>query len=620
MEVYTTGKRWAGAHQIPRTSERRSPEQRHSLALAGPTKYHGRAKDARPSNGIASRWRVAAFIVLLQPCSLLAQCNQDDWYGTTTTVAPTVFALASTSPQLLISDFDTALYKISLVQSNLVSDVQFNLNGSPYQIASCWPGKVFIIEKYTQGGQLLWHKTGCFTYDGLVNGMAVDDLGNLYFGGYFTGELSYDDSTISQSPTNIWTHYTIKVDADGGVSWFRSGLRSSATGHMWTENGLLVFLAFTDSTTFNGQPFYHLDSTIPATTEYVALMVDSEGEIVWDKHLGGYGNKFIRKVSCGSGICVVQGTYMSAIAYDNLYLNNGSGRIFQLAINSNDGSGIWMKDQSNYESAVFTNCSSILEDGSLITAGHYIGSPSVFSFQGETIASGNGLTDGFVMRQNVSTGELIWLKTLGAPGYSSINGMAKTASGVVITGEYDSPSLGYEGLNLVNHSDLRDPFIILIDTMGKPACQFDNLGISTPESGNKILTTGNDVFLLLGFNDSTSFGDFQVNSSGNGDYLIWKTCLPCDTLTSIAENLTPAASLSIYPNPASQSVRVEVAGSHAQAMGITITDMLGHAVLSLPFREVGEAINISNLANGIYTIAATMQSGETLRQRLVVQH
>jgi len=35
MEVYTTGKRWAGAHQIPRTSERRSPEQRHSLALVG---------------------------------------------------------------------------------------------------------------------------------------------------------------------------------------------------------------------------------------------------------------------------------------------------------------------------------------------------------------------------------------------------------------------------------------------------------------------------------------------------------------------------------------------------------------------------------------------------------
>jgi hypothetical protein len=49
MEVYTTGKRWAGAHQITRTSERRSLERTavDSLALAGVIVKSGKMVSSR---------------------------------------------------------------------------------------------------------------------------------------------------------------------------------------------------------------------------------------------------------------------------------------------------------------------------------------------------------------------------------------------------------------------------------------------------------------------------------------------------------------------------------------------------------------------------------------------
>ncbi len=90
-------------------------------------------------------------------------------------------------------------------------------------------------------------------------------------------------------------------------------------------------------------------------------------------------------------------------------------------------------------------------------------------------------------------------------------------------------------------------------------------------------------------------------------------------------------SLFVYPNPANQKVRLQVtphlaaqAGSGQQVRNAAITDMLGHTVLnSLPNKvgsgEVSFEMDISTLAPGLYTISATLQSGETLRQRLVVQ-
>jgi hypothetical protein len=82
--------------------------------------------------------------------------------------------------------------------------------------------------------------------------------------------------------------------------------------------------------------------------------------------------------------------------------------------------------------------------------------------------------------------------------------------------------------------------------------------------------------------------------------------------------------LVLYPNPASQTLRFKVQGSGFQVQSVAVIDMLGHMVLNSPPGkegpgEVSFEMDISTLAPGLYTVSATLLSGATLRQRLVVQ-
>jgi len=558
----------------------------------------------------------AALMALLFPVISLAQCLDESWYATTSVIPPGLFAQAPFSPIILFSENDQSFYVVLPIQTSNQSTIDMNINGLLTTEASCWPGKAAIIQKIDADGQLIWHRHICYTADGIVNGMAVDNEGSLYIGGFFKGNLQFEGNTITQSAT-VATHYTFKIDEVGDLAWVRTGERANSSGHLWTDHGLLVFVEVLDSTTFGGQTYYHQNPTTPATTEIVILMVDADGQVVWNQPITGSGAKSVRLTSVGAGKCLFQGVYAQDITFDGQTFTNGGGKLFQIAINTTNGNRLWMKSQEN-NVGVLTYGSEFLDDGTIITAGHYIGSPSVFSFQGQTITSSNGLTDGYVMRQDANTGELLWLKTLGAPGYSSITGITKTATGVALTGFFDSPELNFEGLTLVNHNDeTEDPFIILIDKDGKPQCHIEAIGTEAVDRGVKVIHDANYLYALISFADSTVLGDFVLEAQGQYDYAIWKTCLPCDTLTSIAETTATQSTLLIYPNPASQSIRVEATGS-TQPTAITITDMLGHAVLHLQGQE--QNIDISGLANGIYALTATLLNGETRRARLVVQH
>jgi hypothetical protein len=410
----------------------------------------------------------------------------------------------------------------------------------------------------------------------------------------------------------------MKISFSGELLWFKDGNRPVTSNHTFTNHGTLLNLMVLDSTSFNGVTYYHTNPIGSQTNQAWLLMVDDNGDVQWSHRMEGSGNRVIRNISCSAGHCVIHGSFVDEIVYQGHTLSGGDGgKFFQLAIDPEQGDFLWMKKQSNSGVVIYDNTSTIVGDSVLFTSGFYNGAPSEFTFQGSTITSANGLTDGFIMKQSVHDGQLRWLNTLGAPGYSNILGMDSTASGVVITGLFTCAELNYEGLSILNHSEQEDPFVLIIDQDGKPSCQLTGIGSSTRELGTNIWTDGDSLYLTLNFVESAYLDSVNIVTEGNSQ-LIWKTCLPCDTLTSINETLTTNPTLHIYPNPASQSIRVEVAGNSQQVYAVEVIDMLGNAVLHYRIAPTGQQIDISTLANGIYTLAATMQSGETLRQRLVV--
>ncbi len=560
-------------------------------------------------------------MALLLPCFSVAQCIDDDWYGVTAALPQGVFGGSPQNQTLLRSEFDNSSYLVLEYNNTFTGIEELHISEAVVQPIPCERGKGIILQKYSDEGELYWNKNLCYSVIGLVDGITVDNSGNLYLGGYFKGDLIFDGNIISQS-VDYQSYFLMKIDPQGGLIWHRTGTKSGAVGLSWTDTGLLVMLTVSDSIIYNGTTYHHPAPTIPLTRDFVLLMLDGAGDYIWHKFLSGSKNEQIHHVAYNNGKCLIQGRFEENLTYDGQTLmGSETGRLFQLSIQSLNGDFLWMKNQSNEGTAILTYGAEFLDDATFISAGFYNGSPSTFSFQGETIASSNGLTDGYIMRQDFQTGDLIWLKTLGAAGYSGVLGMDRTNAGIVLTGFFDTSELNFEGLTLVNHNgETEDPFIIVIDKDGKPQCHIEAIGTEADDRGVKVVHNSNFLYTLVSFSDSTAFGEFELEAQGLKDIALWKTCLPCDTLTSVTEAEQQKPALQLHPNPASHTIRVGIQGSKYKVQSITFIDMLGYAELYLKTTANENNINISHLANGIYTVVATTEDGETHRQSLVVQH
>jgi hypothetical protein len=99
------------------------------------------------------------------------------------------------------------------------------------------------------------------------------------------------------------------------------------------------------------------------------------------------------------------------------------------------------------------------------------------------------------------------------------------------------------------------------------------------------------------------------------------------TIVGIEEQLLSGRrvqSLIIYPNPASNRVRLEFHNidppTISNLIGITVTDVVGHSIV-VPAEGVGERmeLDIAHLSAGLYTVSATIKGGPVLHERLVVE-
>lgn len=478
-----------------------------------------------------------------------------------------------------------------------------------------------MVVKLSAFGSLLWFKPISGVKQNEPLDMVVDSIGDIYIGGRITGTLSLDGVTIEGPDSARSGYFIIKLNSDGEYQWHKSTtIRGSRCYDVeWVDDfGLICTIPFNGSVEIGGVTYF---SDTPEYQDILLVRISADGQdVIYMNKLGGSGNISINSVTCDSNGCVAQGRFSGGFQADQFALstpNDDHYYLYHGAIELN-GDVMWVNHSTNLPNGANLFSGLGVNSISAVFCGQ---SPfSWIEYGGLTITEvtepDQVFTRYFLGSLNRANGDVSWFKpiisgfTSGSPGH-----VIHSSSGTWLSTVHFDSTLMYEGYQILNSNSS----IFRLDPDGKPDC---GIGIGGT-IGSILRNSDGHLVASLEFDGHPSievFGQSLVSHGGLFDVAIAKTCLPCDTLTSVTEQQAKAALLSIYPNPASQSVRVEATGSHAQAVGITITNMLGQSALSLPFREVGEAINISNLANGIYTIAATMQSGETLRQRLVVQH
>ena len=103
-----------------------------------------------------------------------------------------------------------------------------------------------------------------------------------------------------------------------------------------------------------------------------------------------------------------------------------------------------------------------------------------------------------------------------------------------------------------------------------------------------------------------------VASNGLFDNLLIRTS-STDTLLGVADVVAQTASISVYPNPATDVVNI----AGADISKVKFTDINGRTVKSLTVNSTETAINISDLSSGIYMMSLETTDGATTTKKLL---
>ncbi|MCG3165853.1 MAG: hypothetical protein POELPBGB_01628 [Bacteroidia bacterium] len=553
---------------------------------------------------------------LFLPISLVAQCP-NEWVQQISGLPSG--NLANVSPSMVVDHFGNVIVSNVVVGADtIMADGQIFPETYSFN-----PNSDFFLAKYNGMGSLLWLKTIIGEHDCGSLDMTVDHNGNIYVGGLMTNSITVEGIAYERPGATQLGFFIMKLSPSGDLQWLqKSDFNGSRCYSLyWTGEDLAFTIPFTDSVEVDGQVYY---ADVPVNPSYQDILfgkLSADGELLSAFHIGGIGNVDVKALVCDESGYLLQGQFDLELTFDGTTLTTPAQdhySLYQLAV-SNEGVLLWSHKSINGSDLY------VLPHGMGLTNGDKVVFSGVYDYSNLTI---DGITIGntaardvFVGELNRSDGSVNWLKKAIGSQTDYTETLVSRGDNSWLGGYFYSSQFEYEGFQLTNTNDGEyDGYVVSIDNDGKSRC-----GIGFPGNGQEAvrsiqITDNFQLLVLASFNNTIEVNGQTYTAQGNYDLLVIKTCLPCDTLTSITETTAAQPTLHIYPNPASQSVRVEVQGSMFKVQSITITDMLGHTVIHQKTTNHENNIHISHLANGLYTVATTLHNGETQRQKLVVQH
>ena len=336
-----------------------------------------------------------------------------------------------------------------------------------------------------------------------VSDLAVDNDGNIYATGTFSGTLTIDgQSVVSAGSTDF---YVVKMTPDGSVVWLKSGGSSDVeqANAIAVDANANVYVAglSNDYTSFDGNDF-----PSRGAKDGFLLKLDSDGNYVYVRTLGSYQDDNALDVAVdGANNVVVTGHFSFA-------LQIGPTAFFQSA-RGGDDSFLVKFDTSGDVVWSMSNASTSYDYGRRVACDASNNVYVAGEFKGAMSQSGYGPMSAndrdVYLAKYTSTGTYLWSKTVGAVGNDSVRAMAVTPEGIAyiaIKTAFQTvinvyPSSGAAGTGSVITLNIQENSSV---TIGDMLCDY---------YGN--------VYVAGDYTGSVNFGEGYVTSTGSGsDYFI----------------------------------------------------------------------------------------------------
>ena len=492
---------------------------------------------------------------------------------------------------------------------------------------------LFTQITFAQAPAIQWQKT--------LGGTSSDDANSVQQtsdGGYIVAGYSYStdvDVTGNHGGRDYWI---VKLNSNGVIEWQKS-LGGSSDDHanfiQQTSEGGYIVVGYSSSN--DGDVIGNHGGS-----DYWIVKLDSNGDIQWQKSLGGSLGDFASSIQQTSdGGYVVAGFSLSNdgdVTGNNIgdywlvKLTNSGNIQWQKTLGASIGSAIQSIRQTSDGGYIVTGTSTYnavgnhgasdywiakLDNNGSIQWQKYFGGSGydlVHSVQqtsdGGYIMVGNsasvdgdvtgnhGFYDAWIVKLN-SAGVIQWQKSIGGSAYDNAFSIQQTSDGGYILEGY---SVSNDGDVIGNHG-AADAWVVKISSNGIVQWH-KSLGGNNSDYGQSIQQTSDGGYILAGFSNSTN-GDVANGTHGNNDYWIVKLS-PDNLSTNEASNKNSIT----VENPIKDKLNIQ---SKEKITSLQLFSLEGKLIRTSNCQDMP----VAEIEKGIYILKIQLKNGNTISKKLI---
>ena len=443
----------------------------------------------------------------------------------------------------------------------------------------------------SNGGPDIWivktDAEGNIEWQNSIGGSYMDDLHSLELtpdGGYIlagesTSNISGDKSDNSRGMDDFWI---VKINSSGNVEWDKTigGSDSESFPQIRVfNNGYYIC----------GESWSNISGdkteSSKGETDYWLLKLDTSGNIVWQKTIGGSSyDSFTSMAITSDGGCALGGYSDSNISGDKTENSRGYDDYWIVKLNSS-GTIEWDKTIGG-SNADYLNSLIQTNDNGFLLAGE-----SWSNISGDKTEDSLGEGDYWIVKLDVN-GNIEWQNTIGGNDVDRSYSAHQTSDGGYIVGGFSKSDIS--GDKNENGQGNFDFWLVKLNSVGIIEWQ-NTLGGSEIDGITSLIQSADGSYILGGNSQSDISGDKTENSRGEQDYWIIKHA---QSLGLQENSLTSA--ITLFPNPAKNTLQLNT--QDKTITQVNIYTMTGSKILQLDINTISPTIDVSSLASGVYFV------------------
>tara|TARA_R110002072_G_scaffold235697_1_gene393312 strand:+ start:25926 stop:27551 length:1626 start_codon:yes stop_codon:yes gene_type:complete len=482
-----------------------------------------------------------------------------------------------------------------ILAGSSVSDVGGSKSDAKVGVMDFW------LWKMSETGKLEWQRS--YGGDGIdkLNSLVITRDGGMLLGGTSNSQKGFDKSNASFGGDDFWV---LRLDPFGNIIWqktYGGKGEEKLTKVIETEDGgFLIGGSSSSNRIFDAAKQTVVENAKSENTrgnlDYWVLKVDAQGEIQWQRTLGGrYADILKTVVETPDGGYLLGGISNSPESGDKTDKNLGEFDFWIVKLDA-EGETLWQRTMGGEADDHLVDIT-LTESKKILIAGY---TNSGVSFDKEVSNRGTA-TDAWVILLDEQGGQL-WQKTYNIDAYTILTSVTKTSDSAFVLGGYSQKGLLDKTKKGTVNSDY---FALKIDSLGEQKWKRE-LGSSSRDVLSKIVETRDGGYILAGTSDGKVSKSKQSGNVGLEDFWIVK-------LGDEDKDKKPKRLIEAYPNPTNNVTNVLV-GFDFDRGTATLVDIAGRQLQYFEINSRTVPVSLQGLPIGIYLITIKTDKGsETIK-------